>query len=149
MEDVTVERWREPAPMDTGAPEPILVQEGDRLWVAYLARDPQFPGWEHPSVTDYLDANPGEPFAVIRFDGVTGCTLGPPNDERLHEHPLYERGLRCYAFHRIRHPGTNDNWWIVAFHDETLDVRAGSAKAFPMRYASSPEAAIALARAAG
>jgi hypothetical protein len=134
--------------METGAPEPVVQREGDRAWVAYLARDPDFPGWEHPSVTEYLDAHPGEPFGVLRFDGVTDCALGPPSDERLHEHPLYGRGLDFYEFHRVRSPQEAGRW-IVTFHDETLEVHAQSAFFFPMVFAATRDDAITCAKAAG
>jgi hypothetical protein len=147
-EQTIVEIWPEPAPMESGAPEPALVREGELVWVAYRAQDPGFPGYEHPGVIEYMDTHPGESFAVLRFDGVVECSLGPPNEDHLHEHPLYGRGLKFYGFHRVRWPGQPGNRWIVTFHDETLDIRAKSARAFPMRFASSQEEAIALARSA-
>lgn len=58
--------WTEPVPMDTGSPDPILVVEGVVLWVAYRARDLDFPGWGHPETDAYLERTPeGEPFGVI------------------------------------------------------------------------------------
>lgn len=131
--------------MDTGAPEPLVQREGDSAWIVYLAHDPDFPGWEHPSVTEYLDAKPGEPFGVLRFDGVTQCTLGPPDEDRLEEHPLFGRGLTYYEFHRVRSP-EDEGRWLVTFHDETLEVRARSAFFFPMVFAVNREDAIAIIR---
>jgi hypothetical protein len=145
---VTAVLWTEPVPMDTGAPNPVVVREGAVAWVAYLARDPDFAGWQHPSVIDYLNSHPTEPFGVLRFGEVAKLVLGPPNDERLSEHPLYGRGLDYYQFHRVD-PGTELNRWIVTFHDETLDVVASTARAFPMCFAATAEEAIESAKEAG
>jgi hypothetical protein len=100
-------------------------------------------------VTDYLDRHPGEPFGVLRFDGVVDVALGPPGDERLVEHPLYARGLRFYKFHQVHPSHDGVSRWMVTFHDETLDVRATAARAFPLRRARTREEAIASAKGAG
>ncbi len=147
-EDLVVEPWIGPITMDTGAPEPIIVREGDHVWVGYRAHDPDLPGWNDPSVTEYLSQHEGEPFGVLRFEGVTDCFLGAPNDERLHEHPLYGRGLEFYGFHQIRVPAAGVTRWIVTFHDETLDIRARSASAVPMLFAATAKEAVHSAREA-
>ena len=144
--DAIIEIWAEPAAMDTGAPEPLLVREADRLWVAYRARDLGFPGYNHPSAAEYLAAHPGDPFAVLLFEGVSECRFGPPSNERLHEHPLYGRGLHFYQFHRVRYRGEAATLWIVTFHDQTLEVRGNTASAMAMRFVSGPEDAILLAK---
>lgn len=33
---IAAELWRDPARMDTGSPEPLIVRQGDTAWVAYL-----------------------------------------------------------------------------------------------------------------
>jgi hypothetical protein len=144
-----VEIWAEPAPMEPGAPDPLVVREGNRVWLAYRARDADFPGWGHPAAAEYLAAHPGELFGVIQFDGVAECTLGPPGDERLREHPLFGRGLQLYEFHRLRSPGQGANRWIVTFHDDTLDIWADAARSFPTRFASTGDEAIMLAKTRG
>jgi hypothetical protein len=114
--------------MEPGAPEPCARQVGDTLFVAYVCRNPQFPGWdagesiEHPGFDVYS--------SVLRFDGVVTYRLGPPSDERLHEHPLYEYGLTQYGFFEVS--GLADTpigarHWVVTFHDEMLAVTALSA----------------------
>ena len=137
-----MERWPDPAPMETGAPEPVLLKEGDTLWVAYRARDPLFPGWDDPVVAEYVDANPGEPFAVLRFDGVRRYSIGPPSDERQYQHPLYSQGLELYSFHVLEDASEEERHWIVTFHDETLEVRARAAHAYPPRFLPSAEEGI-------
>jgi len=116
--------------MDTGAPLPAIRKEGDCLWVAYVCRNPEFPGWDsgaaaqHPGFAIYC--------ALLRFDGVTDYHFGAPNDERLHAHPLYPVGLSFYGFYEAH--GTSrlaerkgKKHWIITFHDETLEVVADSA----------------------
>lgn len=126
----SVHEWLDPPPMETGAPLPAIRKEGDRLWVAYVCRNPDFPGWgsgagpEHPGFDIYS--------ALLRFDGVTDYHFGAPNDERLHTHPLYSAGLKWYGFYEARETerlaGTkHKKHWIITFHDETLEVIADSA----------------------
>lgn len=45
---------------------------------------------------------PSDRVAVIEFPLCQQFTFGHPNDEILHSHPLYERGLKHYSVHRIR-----------------------------------------------
>ena len=116
--------------MDAGAPLPAILKKEDRLWVSYVCRNPEFPGWdsgapsEHPGFVIWC--------ALLRFDGVSDYHLGAPNDERLATHPLYEAGLGFYGFYEAlgssRLVGTvGKKHWIITFHDETLEVVADSA----------------------
>jgi hypothetical protein len=128
--------------MDTGAPEPAMVVDGTTLWVAYRAYEPDFPGWGHPDTDAYLEQHRGtEAFGVLRFDGIEHHHLGPPNDEPLHEHPLWGKGLELYAFHRLERNELS-TLWIVTFHDETLEVTANTATASPMFFAANAVKAI-------
>jgi len=126
----SVHEWKGPPPMDTGAPLPAIRKKDDQLWVAYVCRNPDFPGWnrgappEHPGFDVWT--------ALLRFDGVSDYHFGAPSDERLHTHPLYAAGLSFYGFYEAR--GTSrlagtqgKKHWIVTFHDETLEVIADSA----------------------
>jgi hypothetical protein len=126
----SVHEWKEPPSMDTGAPLPAIRKEEDRLWVAYVCRNSEFPGWgsgarpEHPGFEVWC--------ALLRFDGVLDYHFGAPSDERLHTHPLYATGLSFYGFYEAR--GTSrladrkeKKHWIITFHDETLEVVADSA----------------------
>jgi hypothetical protein len=119
--------WTEPPPMDAGAPLPSLKAENDCLWVSYVCRNPDFPGWDSGASPDH----PGFDLycAVLRFDGVVYHSFGYPSDERLSEHPLYCFGLTFYEFHEVfgtpelrGHKGKRH--WIITFHDETLEVIA-------------------------
>lgn len=128
--------------MDTGAPEPTTLVDGQTLWVAYRAHDAAFPGWGHPDTDEYLERHPDcEPFGVLRFDGVVKHRLGPPSEYRLREHPLWGKGLDYYSFHRVEvEDGLNR--WIATFHDNTLDVTATAVTASPMIFAANHVEAI-------
>jgi hypothetical protein len=70
--------------------------------------------------------------AVIRFRGVSWVHFGPPSDERLSDHPLYQFGLSFYAFWEVLDSpkiatGSPQRHWIATFHDETLEVVADTA----------------------
>src|SRR4051812_30264853 len=95
----TVTRWPDPPEMDTGAPMPEIKAIADALLVAYVCSNPLFPGWDRGESPDH----PGFAIysAVLRFDGVVSYRLGPPNDERLHEHPLHACGLDFYGFFEV------------------------------------------------
>lgn len=117
--------------MDTGAPEPALVSDGDRLWVCYRCRDDR-DEWDGQG-----EPPRDEPYGVLSFTGVVDHTLGPPSDEKLNEHPLYGKGLDFYAAHealdtdRLKAAGAGTRHWIVTFHDETLEVLARGVAAEP------------------
>jgi hypothetical protein len=95
--------------MDAGAPEPALLLAHSDLLVAYFTST--------------------ESVAVLRFYNVLTHTFGPPNDERLHEHPLYPKGLKPYRAFEVEAstPPDDSRQWILTFHDDTLDVRARDA----------------------
>jgi hypothetical protein len=125
-----VSRWNEPPPMDVGSPLPAIKNNGDRLWVCYICKNPNFPGWESGASPDH----PGFEIykAVLRFDGVVSHHLGPPSAEKLYKHPLHSFGLEFYQFHEAfntpaltEHKGKRH--WIITFHDETLEVIADQA----------------------
>ena len=118
--------------MDSGAPLPAVHSNGRRLHFAYYISE---------------TVVPGRAVALLRFEGVLQFRLGYPNDEALHGHPLYEFGLRHYECYQVEdsplvaeienqnrihpafRPGMYSTFrhWIVAFHDETLEVVAGRA----------------------
>jgi hypothetical protein len=111
-----VVEWTEPPQMDTGAPMPAVERAGDSLAVAYVQRR----------------ASPPDCSAVVSFHGVSWFHFGPPNDEGLSDHPLYESGLSFYAFWEILDSpkiptGSSQRHWIATFHDETLEVVGNTA----------------------
>lgn len=103
-----------------------------------------------------------EDYALIEFRGVLQHTFGYPNDEALGGHPAFKSGLKSYAFNVIGDspyvaelgarnatifPGSESHYgsfthWIVAFHDETLEVIGQSAGVVGRIEARSAHAAI-------
>ena len=83
-----------------------LRRDAESLWLAYLM------------------GGDDRGCAVVRFDGVEQHSFGPPNDERLHLHPLWGRGLRFYAFHQVADAPSGKIHWIATFHDGALNVVA-------------------------
>lgn len=113
MDDPSVTVWADPPRMSVGVPQPSLRSQGDELWVSYRI------------------TRSNDHFAVVRFSGLEGWTMGPPGDDRLDTHPLWGLGLEFYAFHEIREPGRVSHGprrWVVTFHDDTLDVTARDAE---------------------
>jgi hypothetical protein len=122
--------WPDPPEMNAGAPLPVIHRVSDSLLVAYVCRNPQFPGWDSGVDPDH----PGFDIwsAVLRFDGVAWHHFGAPNDEVLSTHPLHSIGLGFYGFWEVLDsPRVSKDrplrHWVVTFHDETLEVVAASA----------------------
>ena len=146
MAEPRIEEWPDPPAMDAGSPEPAVYEDGGRAWIAYRCSNPAFPGWgsgaspTHPGFDEFC--------AVIRFTGLESLTIGPPSDERLHEHPLYDAGLESYSFHVVEDSDEVTEaemaHWIVTFHDVTLEVIAEDADVLEARVdVNSPEQALA------
>src|SRR5206468_3850686 len=82
--------------------------------------------------------------AVVRFERCLALKGGVPNDEVLHGHPLYDKGLTFYAAHEVEHSSwirdliaisgvhrqfdpktwTRMRHLIFTFQDETVEVVA-------------------------
>ena len=125
----TLVEWDDPPAMESGAPLPAARLINEALYIAYVCKNPDFPGWGNGAPIDH----PGFALfsALLRFNGVTKYSLGPPGDERLYEHPLYQVGLRHYSFYEVTgmpDVSSGDRMWIATFHDETLEVHAASAE---------------------
>lgn len=117
--------------MDVGSPEPAVYEERGTAWVAYRCNDED------------------EYCAVLRFTGVESLTLGPPSNDRLHEHPLHDAGLEPYAFQVVEdsEEATDGETahWIVTFGDETLEVIAEDADVLESQVdVNAPEQALSL-----
>ncbi len=133
--------------MDAGAPLPHVLSNGRQAVVLFHAGLEPDPDWDGTTVTvidpsDQLARN----VSWVRFDSVVASLFGPPNDEALHGHPLWGRGLEFYAFHRVEdsgwiadlmkgnhvHPSHQDDVWnslqhfVITFHDDTFEVIAES-----------------------
>jgi len=77
--------WPQP---DSGAPEPRINASEGSLSVLYLTAEEQY--------------------AIVEFPVCHQFTFGHPNDETLHAHPLFSRGLKFYSVHRIKNSSRLD-----------------------------------------
>lgn len=139
--------WPDPPPMETGAPLPVVQRVGESLVVAYVCRNPEFPGWDSGADPSHHGFDLWS--AVLRFSGVSWHHFGAPNDEALSTHPLYSVGLSFYGFWevldspRVLDGGTLRHW-VITFHDETLEVVAASASVVSPREEGEDTHAVAL-----
>ena len=121
----------------TGAPEPLLLADDYAVALRYVTAE-----------SDRQTTDSGIQLAIVRF-GSWAHYLGPPNDEALSGHPLYERGLRCYGIFEVQHSSwirlmeernrVHDRHaperfaqlrhFIIAFHDSTFECVAESVMA--------------------
>jgi hypothetical protein len=104
--------------MDPGSPEPRLERIGDSLLVAYRRAMQESDRSPQNTVQDL--------YAVLQFSGVAAYRCGAPSDETLHDSLLYREGIRWYDFF-VTQVDVAPTEWVIAFHDETLQVTARSA----------------------
>ncbi len=120
-----------------GAPCPEMIAGEHILLVKYFVQD------QHPE---------SDEAASVRFNSPYAHQFGPPNDEALNAHPLYERGLRPYGSFEV----INSSWirtlekmnavhplhdrkrfmkgkrhFILTFHDTTFECIAESYSVSP------------------
>lgn len=135
-----------PVRWSTGAPLPHLVMNDYRVLLSFYVREPD-PDWDGTYVTikDPND-NRKESLALVEFHHSTSAKLGAPNDEVLHGHPLWGKGLDSYtaqivknstwiqsleAIDRVHHYYHPDRWrvlnhYVLWFHDTTFECVAQS-----------------------
>ncbi len=133
-------------PMEPGAPMPAVREENTDLFLSYICTNPDFPGWDsdvspdHPGFDEYC--------AVSKFSEIDWYHFGEPSDEKLHEHPLYEKGLTFYGFHIVENSAKtnlNQSHWIITFHDETFEVVAMRMEVVSKRIdTASPDVALTM-----
>ncbi|WP_143822972.1 hypothetical protein [Mucilaginibacter sp. MD40] len=124
--------------MDTGAPEPFLVSNENKVGLLFHAAEED----------EYLNtATAYLPLLVIsKFSKCLKFSLGSPNDETLSGHPLYKHGLNSYGLFEVKgspliddlkainsvHPYYNKELYeaarhfIITFHDSTFECVAES-----------------------
>ena len=127
-----------------GAPLPHLLSSGHRTFVAFYLNEPD-PDWDGTYVhivdpTDEAAASLG----IAEFMRCSAVKLGPPNDEVLHGHRLYGRGLDGYGAYVVGNSRwvaelmevncvhdqyRAENWadarhFLFVFHDETVEAVA-------------------------
>ena len=142
--------WAEPLDLgvawDGGAPLPHLVSNGSKTVLLCHAAvvDPDWDG-TYVTVVSPSDQTPAD-MLEFTFSGCHAVRIGGPNDEALHGHPLYDKGLDGYRPHLVhnsdwiaqqeainsvheRHRGgwhERLNHYFFVFHDEMFEALARS-----------------------
>lgn len=113
-----------------GAPIPIVLADERTTVLEYYMQDELVVG------EDIIDQ-----VAIIQFSFCLATKMGPPNEEAISGHPLYNKGLRSYRFYRVEdssrlkqykvqnrvHPYHKDELfddyvhYIFCFHDLVFD----------------------------
>lgn len=93
--------------MDVGAPVPHVVTNGSVTIVVFHVGLPTDPTWDGKTIT-VVDPSLPETYDLgwVKFSGVAATLLGPPNDEAISGHPLWNAGLEPYCFHIVE----NSQW---------------------------------------
>lgn len=109
--------------MSTGAPMPLLLADDESCVLSYYTGDERI---------------------YVKFTSASYCSLGGPNDETLHGHPLFDKRLRHYAAYQVDHSSLIDSLekinsvhsqhnparfaekthYILTFHDTTFECVA-------------------------
>ncbi len=132
-------------PSSGGAPLPHVFADEHRLLIAYIVNtpDPSFDGTNPRSISP---TTAGQSIAILTADPYRVFQFGPPNDEAIRGHRLYELGLQPYSAFEV----LNSSWiasqekanrvhsshtpelfsgyrhFILTFHDSTLEFIARS-----------------------
>jgi hypothetical protein len=136
-----------------GAPLPHLLASGGRTFLAFYLEDDD-PDWDG-TYARIVDPASGaeEALALVELVGCVSVKMGSPNDEVLHGHPLYRRGLGGYGtyvvensrwlaelieINRVHDRFDPDAWrdakhFMLVFHDETVDAVADRIEVQPVR----------------
>ncbi len=131
---------------DVGAPLPHLFTQGRKTSLVYLTREPD-PTWDGRRA-HMVERRDEELYlvALVQFQRVISVRMGAPNDEVLHGHPLFGKGLAAYqplvvmrsswlselrrinAVHSGYDPGSWERFrhYLLPFHDETFECVAES-----------------------
>lgn len=127
-----------------GAPLPVVLADEHQVFVVYRVEqhDPHWDG----TTARLVDVDSGGSVVIARFVGAWSTQFGAPNDEALHGHPLFNRGLRPYgafsvqpsswkaelaarnAVHENHSPGYFETLthYVLTFHDSTFECLASS-----------------------
>jgi hypothetical protein len=136
-----------------GAPLPHLLSSGRRSFVAFYLEEWD-PDWDGTYVRIVDPSEESEQsLARAEFTGAVAVKLGPPNDEALDGHPLYERGLSGYGAYVVEksrwlqeliainrgHERFDPQSWqdkrhfLLVFNDETVEAIARGIEVEPVR----------------
>jgi hypothetical protein len=133
-----------PLSWDVGAPLPYLMQSDDRTFLAFFLSDVD-PKWDGTYVkVRKPNSDLAEKLALVEFERCVCTKMGTPNDEVLHGHPLYGRGLEGYEamsvenstwlrdlekINAVHEYYDAESWralkhYILPFHDSTFECVA-------------------------
>ena len=142
---------------DIGAPSPHLVQSESRTFLTFFLHDPD-PAWDGTWVTVVDPAGDQvRSIGVIEWLGCDGAVLGGLNDEAMHGHPLYSRGLGEYKAFEVQasqwvseleransvHPHHRPEeyaqlrHYLLGFHDSTFECIARAFASYSTRSSMS------------
>jgi hypothetical protein len=131
-------------PWETGSPLPHVISSGRRTFLLYVAHEPD-PDWDG-SYVRVMRTRDTHRIALVQFIDCYGYQFGGPNDEVIHGHRLWGKGLAPYAAHVIAHsrwlaemehinqvhPHYHPDQWrtlkhyLLLFHDESFECLASS-----------------------
>ena len=112
-----------------GAPEPVVLQSESRAFIAFYGR--------HHRVGD-------NEVVAAEFVRTVSLKAGFPNDEVLHGHRLWGRGLEFYSVHEVF-----ESSWLAelraneSVHAQSLPLPFGDARHFVLTFHDSTVEAIA------
>ena len=95
-----------PVKWDPGAPLPHVISSGHKTFLVYYIKEID-PNWDGTYVK-VIDPSEEEilPIALVEFTRCYACRFGGANDEVIHGHPLWRKGLEPYGAHMIH----NSRW---------------------------------------
>jgi hypothetical protein len=132
------------APWETGAPLPHVISSGWRIFLLYMAHEPD-PDWDGSYVREMRTMDTHR-IALVEFRHCSVYQFGEPNDEVIGGHRLWGKGLAPYSAHVIAnsrwlvemeninkvHPSYHPDKWkalkhyLLLFHDESFECLANS-----------------------
>ena len=134
---------------DVGAPMPHLLQNDYRTFLFFYLRETDLKSEGDSPLVRQPNRSESEGFAVFTFERCLCTKMGTPNDEVLHGHPLYGKGLAGYramvvhnsnwlkeleAINAVHDQYRPESWrelnhYILPFHDCTFECVARGVKA--------------------
>lgn len=127
----------------TGAPLPQLLHNEQRTFLAYYLATAKA-SWPFATVEMISPEETEDPIAVVEFIHCYGAKLAHPNDEVLHGHPLWGKGLDYYSpfvvvnsswinqletINKVHPSHSSERWkelnhYLFTFHDMTFECLA-------------------------
>ena len=99
----TLEAVRDLPACDIGAPLPAIVAVEGRLFLAYIANEPD-PNWDGSYTTMITPRTEDQLIAVVEFKNPVAHMFGSiPDEETICRHPLASVGLEPYELFEVHH----------------------------------------------